>query len=904
MDPELIAIRMRLSGGKQVAAESEAAAKGIASTGAAAESAAARTAKANAAIRASMQKQIAVTRSVGRGLTRFVTLPMLAIAGVGTKMSIDFSDAMNQIQTQSGATAGEVARMREEVLKFARSGESSAGPLELANALFRLESAGLRGARAMDALRQAEALATVGRTDIELTAQALAGAVKTGIKGTKDYERTVGLLNATVGAGNMRMGDLIAALGTGILPSAKQAGLSLQDVGASLATMTEQNVPAAAAMTRFRMMLSQLQAPTDKAAGALKELGLGPAELAKMLQRGDFLGALGKLKSKLSDLSKVEQGQVLSDIFGGGRTSAGALLLIGSLDKLGEKYDQIGAKAGDFGALLKSVEEEPGTKLEQAWAQVRGILIEVGDRIGPRVADALQTSADALIAMTDTFAAMPGPVQKVAIGLFVMAAAAGPLLLLYSRLLQLRLALMMLSASAGGAMTATAGAQVAASGLMLGLKRAIPPLAAGVGIADIFFSATKGEWKSAGFKAGGAVAGGILGFMLGGPAGAMIGVGIGAMVGGAIAKLDWSQIIGGAAGFALLGPVGMVVGAVFGDDLIRGISDYLSKADWSVVDDTMLALPRIVGDAVGNAASTVGDAVASIPGRLLDAIKRVPRILGMFVGFWLTLPIRIQLILFDLKKRAVKAIVELAPKLFQIGLRAIKGLWSGIKEGAPDVWEFLKSLPGRAVRALVDLVPRLFNKGKEAIGGLVRGYESRKTDLENWFRSLPGKIAGWLAGLGAKLFEIGKKAASDFASGFYDSLPGPIKDALGVVGVGGDEEVAPPSLRIRPGAIRPRRPGGNTPRGASGFRHFRGGLAVVGEEGPELAELPRNTRLRSRSESRRLLDHEVRPAEISSSAMSSRRPRTVTRQPVQFVVDRRVLAEGVVEVQEDEEARE
>jgi hypothetical protein len=34
----------------------------------------------------------------------------------------------------------------------------------------------------------------------------------------------MGLLNATVGAGNMRMGDLVQALGTGVLPARRRPG--------------------------------------------------------------------------------------------------------------------------------------------------------------------------------------------------------------------------------------------------------------------------------------------------------------------------------------------------------------------------------------------------------------------------------------------------------------------------------------------------------------------------------------------------------------------------------------------------------------------------------------------------------------------------------------------------------
>ena len=73
----------------------------------------------------------------------------------------------------------------------------------------------------------------------------------------------MGVLNAVVGAGNMRMEDLVAAFGTGLLSSAKAAGVSIQSVGAAIADMTYQGVPAQDAATRLRMSLSLLAAPSE-----------------------------------------------------------------------------------------------------------------------------------------------------------------------------------------------------------------------------------------------------------------------------------------------------------------------------------------------------------------------------------------------------------------------------------------------------------------------------------------------------------------------------------------------------------------------------------------------------------------------------------------------------------------
>jgi hypothetical protein len=94
------------------------------------------------------------------------------------------------------------------------------------------------------------------------------------IKGAGNLRHVMGLLNATVGAGNMRMGDLVEALGTGILPASKEAGLSLHDVMGALAVFTDEGYQASSAAAQFSTALHFLYNPTSKASAALEAIGL------------------------------------------------------------------------------------------------------------------------------------------------------------------------------------------------------------------------------------------------------------------------------------------------------------------------------------------------------------------------------------------------------------------------------------------------------------------------------------------------------------------------------------------------------------------------------------------------------------------------------------------------------
>jgi TP901 family phage tail tape measure protein len=438
VDADLIEIRMRLQGGQQVAAESKAAAGGIGEVGTAAEATNAKTATASRGIGASisnMLKSAERMKAVGRAMTLAITVPFIAVSGLAVKSSLDFSNSLEQVHTQAGGTAAEVRYLHGQILDFAASGESTHGPQDLANSIYHIESAGYRGAKAMDVLRKAEALATTGHADMEQTTNALVGAMRSGIKGTGDLGRTVGTLNAIVGAGNMRMNELTGAMGTGLLPRAKVLGISLDQVGAALATMTRQGQPAQISATRFTMAMNMMESPTSKAAGALQAIGINVDQLGILMQKHDLPAALDMLRSHLDAIGNTAKGralqsQAISAIFGGGRTSGGIQTILAALDQYHSTLHQIQQQEAPatFDKLHKAAQEAPAERLATAWTQVQAAFVKLGDTLIPVVIPALTAVASVVIFLAGGFANLPHPLQLIVFGLAALAAAAGPAL--------------------------------------------------------------------------------------------------------------------------------------------------------------------------------------------------------------------------------------------------------------------------------------------------------------------------------------------------------------------------------------------------------------------------------------------------------------------------------------------
>lgn len=322
--------------------------------------------------------QAANAKMAAAGKVAFAAMAVAA-AGVGyesVKAAMNFDQQMELLHTQAGASQAQVDALKTSVLALAPT--VGVGPEKLAEGLYHIASTGQDAKTWMDTLTQAAKLTQIGMADLDTVTYAMSGVMSVGMKDVHNAGDAVAFLNAAVGEGDMRMEQLAAAIGTGVLPAFKTAGLGMNDFTAAIATMADNSVPADEAATRLRMTIALLSAPSGKAVDALKAIGLSQldashaltnrdAELAKygitvsqlaadMNKPDGLLVAVMNLKNHLAGLSTQAQTAVLDKAFGGGRTSGAIETLIQESGKLQQKYDQQGTSA------------ERAAKMQEAWA--------------------------------------------------------------------------------------------------------------------------------------------------------------------------------------------------------------------------------------------------------------------------------------------------------------------------------------------------------------------------------------------------------------------------------------------------------------------------------------------------------------------------------------------------------
>jgi TP901 family phage tail tape measure protein len=363
-------------------------------------------------------------KNTGKSLAMNVTAPLALAGGAAAKLAIDFDSSMTKIVSLVGISASEVDSMRESVLKLA--GNTGKAPQELADGLFVLTSAGLRGNDALEALESAAKAGAAGLGETNDIARAVAGAMNAYGTDVISAAKATDIITATARAGNFEVSQFSSALGR-VLPFAKQAGASLEDVGGAVALLTRTNGDAAQSVTQIQALLRAFVVPTAEATKALSAVGLSAEDLRNAISTDGLPAALEMLDEKLGG-NREQLGRLLGSSEG---ASAAFQILDADAESLagtfGVTNDAIGLTNDAFGITADTA----GFKTQKALNNLKIVAIELGDTLVPFV----EKFSAALESVTQKFQAL-SPEQKdmiVKVGLIV--AAVGPALIIFGSLI-------------------------------------------------------------------------------------------------------------------------------------------------------------------------------------------------------------------------------------------------------------------------------------------------------------------------------------------------------------------------------------------------------------------------------------------------------------------------------------
>lgn len=220
--------------------------------------------------------------------------------------------------------------------------------------------------------------------------------------------QTADLLSQAANASVVNVDDLALGLAN-VGGSAKVAGVSFQETVTALALIAPGFSSASDAGTSMKTMLARLQPTTDKAAAAMKDLGLLTGEgLSKFYDsEGAFIGmeqAAGLLQSSLKKLSPAQKEMALNTIFGSDAIRAAAFLA----DAGSEGYRRMAEdmlKVGSVAQQAAARQQGFNVALDNVMGSLEAFQLTVGGALLPTLTNFLGLLASGINNITDYAAA-------------------------------------------------------------------------------------------------------------------------------------------------------------------------------------------------------------------------------------------------------------------------------------------------------------------------------------------------------------------------------------------------------------------------------------------------------------------------------------------------------------------
>lgn len=311
--------------------------------------------------------------SAGRA-TRAAGLGVTVGLGVAAKQAIDFDKAMRNVNSIAQLSEGRFTSLGKSVRGLA--GETAQAPKTLAEGLYTLVSSGFDAKESLTVLRSSAKAATAGLTDTETSTTAVSAVLNAYRMPAAKAAQVSDQLFQTVNLGVTSFEQLASTIGD-VLPFASSLGVGLDQVGASVSTLTKAGISPAETMTRLKAVMVTLIKPNDDLSSAIKETGASSGEA--LIKNKGFQGALEALVGT-TDGSKSAVAKLFPNI----RALGGALALTGKNTR-GARAD-LAAFANTTGATDKALSQQ-SKSISFQWnllkANASALAIGVGSTLVP-----------------------------------------------------------------------------------------------------------------------------------------------------------------------------------------------------------------------------------------------------------------------------------------------------------------------------------------------------------------------------------------------------------------------------------------------------------------------------------------------------------------------------------------
>lgn len=357
-------------------------------------------------------------KNAGKALTVFGGIATAAFT-VSVKSAAKFEEELANVSTMLDESAMDILPkyrdgLQDLSMEFGESTET------LSKGLYDILSASVPPAKALGVLEVSAKAASAGLTDTGIAADAVTTIMNSYNMEAEDAGMISDKLFAIVKRGKTTFGELAPSIGQ-VAATAAKSGLSFDELGASISTMTRAGINTHETMTSINGVLKAFLKPQEEAIKVAKKFGV---ELnSTTLKTEGLIGVMGKLK----DASAEE----LAAIFGNIRGLKGMMAALGDAEGYAEDYKLMLESAGLTQEAFEKQSNTLSFQLKQLKQMFNVVKVEIGTALIPVVKDLTKTVMDVVVKVKDWIKENP----KIATSIVKWAAAISGLMLVLGPLL-------------------------------------------------------------------------------------------------------------------------------------------------------------------------------------------------------------------------------------------------------------------------------------------------------------------------------------------------------------------------------------------------------------------------------------------------------------------------------------
>lgn len=367
-----------------------------------------------------VQKAGEKVKDAGSGMTKKVTAPILAAGAASAKMAMDFEDSMAKVSTIADATEVPMDEMQKAILDL--SNQTGISSEEIAQNVYDSISAGQKTGDAVNFVSNSTKLAKAGFADAGAALDVLTTIMNAyGLKAS-EVTNVSDMLIQTQNLGKTTVADLASSMGK-VIPTANAYGVSLDELCAGYAIMTENGVATAESTTYMNGMLNELGKSGTTVSETLKEKT--GKTFKELMDNGMSLSDVLKIISDAATENNKSFGDMWSSSEAG---KAGMILLGDSAENFNGVLEQMQNSAGTTNTAFEKLDTN-STKIKKATNELKNDAIDLGTTLMEELAPTIENIAEKISQFTEWFNGLSESEKQMIIQIGLIVAAIGPLLI-------------------------------------------------------------------------------------------------------------------------------------------------------------------------------------------------------------------------------------------------------------------------------------------------------------------------------------------------------------------------------------------------------------------------------------------------------------------------------------------